>query len=282
MKERSATTGQRDVHERIRSVLRCPRTGKRLVLSHSGDRFGVEGSFLSYPIVEGIVNFLDAPPAKARDVYDSSSSSYDSFITSANAVLKLYNAVIWGSLNHGLYARATLDLVPDDFAGVLLDVPVGTGVFTAEKYGRLQRAAIIGVDCSWNMLLKARQRLTREGIRNVLLVRADAARLPLADSSVDLVLSMNGLHAFPRKDEALRDMSRILPAGGRLAACTYVKGRRAVTDMIMKYYYGPVGWFAKPFLSEEEVSHMLAASFDCLSRRLYRSMFVFDGRKREP
>ena len=281
MKERRATTGQRDVHERVRSVLRCPHTGGRLVLSPSRDHLVAEGSSHAYPIVDGIVDFLSAPCGKVQRAYDSSSWSYDFFITCANPAARLYNAIIWGSFDHGLYARATLDLVPDAFAGVLVDVPIGTGVFTAEKYARLRDAAVIGVDYSWNMLQKARQRLSEEGIDNVVLVRADVAHLPLVDSSVDLVLSMNGLHAFPRKEEAVREAGRILRAGGRFAACTYVHGRHKFTDAVMKYYYGPVGWFSRPFLSEEEVSGMLAASFDCLSRRLYRSMLVLDARKRE-
>jgi len=76
-------------------------------------------------------------------------------------------------------------------------------------------------------------------------------------------------------------MSRILRTGGSLAACTYVHGKRALTDLLIKYYYGPIGWFAKPFLSEDDVSRLLDSSFDCRSRQLFRSMLVFNARRRQ-
>lgn len=41
---------------------------------------------------------------------------------------------------------------------------VGTGVFTAPLYRRYPNATIIGVDCSMNMLRKARVRFQEHGV----------------------------------------------------------------------------------------------------------------------
>ena len=98
-----------------------------------------------------------------------------------------------------------LSLLPDRFDGVLLDVPVGTGVFTAPFYRRYPEATIIGVDCSMNMLRQAQARFQEQGVHNVHLLKADAAHLPVRDATVDLVLSMNGWHAFADKQRPRTD-----------------------------------------------------------------------------
>jgi len=66
-----------------------------------------------------------------------------------------------------------------------VDVPVGTGVFTAPVYARLPNATIIAVDSSMGMLRKAADRFRRHGLKNVRLLHADVANLPIADSVAD-------------------------------------------------------------------------------------------------
>ena len=70
-------------------------------------------------------------------------------------------------------ARTVLSYIPDDFFGKLLDVPVGTGVFTVAKYSRMKRADIVCLDFSSDMLDQARDRFWKEGIGNCRLVQGD-------------------------------------------------------------------------------------------------------------
>ena len=41
--------------------------------------------------------------------------------------------------------------------------------------------------------------------------------LPLSDGSCDVVMSMNGFHAFPDKKKAFRETYRVLKPGGRFS-----------------------------------------------------------------
>lgn len=52
-----------------------------------------------------------------------------------------------------------LAYVPDDFSGTLLDVPVGTAVFTEKKWRSLSKANITCLDYSVDMLEQAKKRL---------------------------------------------------------------------------------------------------------------------------
>ncbi|MDR0355373.1 MAG: class I SAM-dependent methyltransferase [Deltaproteobacteria bacterium] len=105
--------------------------------------------------------------------------------------------------------QSTLRLtLPDDFSGSLLDVPVVTGMFTVEKYRDMKHAEITALDYSEVMLAQARRRFKDVG--NVTCVQGDAGKLPHADGEFDVVLFMNGFHAFPDKDAAFfRDRSGI-------------------------------------------------------------------------
>ena len=62
----------------------------------------------------------------------------------------------------------------------------------------------MAIDYSMGMLQKARLRFREHGIKNVLLVRADIAKLPVRSGTVDILLSMAGLHAFADKQLAIK------------------------------------------------------------------------------
>lgn len=70
-----------------------------------------------------------------------------------------------------LLARKMLDFIPDDFHGRLLDVPVGTAIFTARKYRQMKAAEIIGLDYSKEMIAIATLRKETENITNLSLYK---------------------------------------------------------------------------------------------------------------
>src|SRR5262245_40135497 len=66
----------------------------------------------------------------------------------------------------------------------VLEVGVGTGI-NASLYPK--DCSVTGVDLSSSMLEKARDRIARKGVRNVRLIRMDAANLKFADDTFDIV-----------------------------------------------------------------------------------------------
>ena len=54
------------------------------------------------------------------------------------------------------------------------------------------------------------------GLTNVEVHRADATVLPLADSSIDVVISNGVLNLVPEKEKAFAEICRVLRPGGRL------------------------------------------------------------------
>jgi len=105
----------------------------------------------------------------------------------------------WNAIRRGL---------GEDFGrvGTVLDVPCGTGRFTELLLGAGKR--VVNADRSRAMLLAARRKDAEARAR---LVECDAARLPFADASFDLVLSVRFFLHVPKGMRAglLREMGRV-------------------------------------------------------------------------
>ena len=104
---------------------------------------------------------------------------------------------------------------------VLLDVPSGGGTLLP----LLRRAGYAGrvVECDLGAAMLARAAGRRDELSgDVALLRADAQDLPLADGSVDGVVSLNGLHCMPDPDGFVRELGRVLRAGAKAWLITLV------------------------------------------------------------
>ena len=132
---------------------------------------------------------------KIKQSYRTSKSIYDDVLTRGTWWSRLYMNVFWGGCDDNEIARKVLAYIPDDFQGRLLDVPVGTAVFTYQKYARMKNADITCVDYSGDMLEQASNRFTDNHIPNVMTMKGDVGALPFDDERFDIVLSMNGFHA---------------------------------------------------------------------------------------
>ena len=105
---------------------------------------------------------------------------------------------------------------------VVLDLGAGGGfdVFIAgRKVGSTGRA--IGVDMTPEMLAKARKNIAtyreRTGLDNVEFRLGEIEHLPLADASVDAVISNCVINLSPDKPQVWREIARVLKPGGRVA-----------------------------------------------------------------
>src|ERR1700742_4791886 len=102
----------------------------------------------------------------------------------------------------------------------LLDRGTGTGRML-ELFGpEIERG--LGLDLSLDMLLLARDRLERAGLKHCSVRQGDIYDLPLPNDSFDVVILHHVLHFLDDGGRALRDAARAAPglstAGGRLRA----------------------------------------------------------------
>lgn len=155
---------------------------------------------------------------KIRSAYrlTGSNSFYDGMITCSTIPGKAVSKLVWDMNVEECaeYQTRALSGIPDDFSGRLLEVPVGTGVLTIPVYQTIPRARVICLDYSREMMLRAKRKAKKTGLKNVVFRQGDVGALPFENGSFDIVLSLNGFHAFPNKDAAFQETFRVLKKGG--------------------------------------------------------------------
>lgn len=188
---------------------------------------------------------------------------YDGMMTYSTLPGKAICRIVWnmdGEKNKR-YLEQALSGIPEGFSGKLLEVPVGTGVLTMPVYQALPKADITCLDYSEAMMGAAQKRAESLGVRNVRFQQGDVGALPFPDESFDIVLSLNGFHAFPDKEAAYRETYRVLKKGGVFCGCFYVQGGCKRTDWCIKHLYQPKGFFTPPYETETSLRDRLKGMY---------------------
>ena len=199
----------------------------------------------------------------AYKITGGNASFYDGMMTYSTFPGKAICRFVWnmdGEKNLR-YLEQALSGVPEDFSGKLLEVPVGTGVLTMPVYQGLPEADITCLDYSPDMMAAAKAKADSLGLKNIRFQQGDVSALPFEDESFDIILSLNGFHAFPDKEAAYRETYRVLKNGGTFCGCFYVRGNCARTDWCIKHLYQPKGFFTPPYETEDSLRQRLKGMY---------------------
>ena len=148
---------------------------------------------------------------RVRSVFDSVASNYD-----------LMNDLMSAGM-HRLWKKYTVTVADLGLGMKVLDIAGGTGDLAlafAKEVG--SHGTVVHTDINFAMLSTGRDRLIDAGVFLPTLV-CDAESLPFADNCFDRVSVAFGLRNMTKKDQALKEMCRVLKPGGKLLVLEFSK-----------------------------------------------------------
>jgi SAM-dependent methyltransferase len=162
---------------------------------------------------------------------------------------------------------------------VVLDLGSGGGIdvlLSAKRVGPTGKA--YGLDMTDEMLALANENKRKSGITNVEFLKGEIESIPLADNTVDVVISNCVINLSADKGKVLREAFRVLKPGGRFAVSDVVT-RGEILPEIRKSVLLWVGCIAGALEEGEYRNKLAAAGFeqvDVEPTRIYR---VADARE---
>ena len=142
----------------------------------------------------------------------------------------------------------------------VLDIAGGTGDLAmafASKVGTTGR--VVHTDINEAMLREGRNRLIDAGVNLPTLV-CDAEHLPFGDAHFDVVTVAFGLRNMTHKDNALREMNRVLKPGGKLLVLEFSKVAKPLEKLYDWYSFKVLPKIGKLVANDDASYQYLAES----------------------
>jgi SAM-dependent methyltransferase len=150
-----------------------------------------------------------------------------------------------------------LELAPLSPGLRVLDAGCGNGEYLHRL--RDHRVRAVGCDLSMGMLRAA---------SHPALVNADVAAVPMRDGAVDVVLAIHMLYHVPDRERAVRELRRVLAAGGVCIAVTNGSQHTRSLRALVERAVGTPGWRMRAAVgtfAAENASAQLGAAFNSVT-----------------
>lgn len=155
-----------------------------------------------------------SPEATLASMYDEGAAAYEQHWAPALA-------------RHARDLLAVLPAPAPDETRLVVDIAVGSGALVpALRDAAGTSGRVVTLDRSLGMLRRSSPSVPR--------VQSDAARLPLADSSADVVVAAFVLFLLPDVRRAVAEVARVLRPGGSLLAATWGAQDGTAADALIR------------------------------------------------
>ncbi len=190
----------------------------------------------------------DDKQSLVRDVFNSVASKYD-----------LMNDVLSFGV-HRLWKRYTVASSNVKVGDKVLDIAGGTGDLAIEFRKKVgNNGQVILSDINAAMLNEGRKNLTNKGIFGVEFVQLNAQHLPFDSNTFDCVSIAFGLRNVTDKNQALKEMYRILKHGGCLLILEFSTTDSALLKKLYDFYSFNIMPKLGGIIADDEASYQYLA-----------------------
>ncbi len=143
----------------------------------------------------------------------------------------------------------------------VLDLGSGGGLdcfIAAKKVGNTGK--VIGVDMTPSMIDRARENARNGNYDNVEFRLGEIEHLPVADNSVDLIISNCVINLAPNKENVFREAYRVLKPGGRIMVSDIVL-LKELPDVIRENVQAYVGCIGGAIMKDKYIEAIQKAGF---------------------
>jgi arsenite methyltransferase len=169
--------------------------------------------------------------------------------------------VIPDGANLGLGCGNPLEHAEVKAGETVLDLGSGAGMdcfLAAKQVG--EKGRVIGVDMTPEMIERARENAEKVGTTNVEFRLGEIEHLPVADNSVDVIISNCVINLSPDKSQVFKEALRVLKPGGRLTVSDLVL-RRPISEQLRSSVEAYVGCVAGAMQKDAFLQAMRDAGF---------------------
>ena len=163
--------------------------------------------------------------------------------------------------NLGLGCGNPVALASINEGETVLDLGSGPGLdcfLAADRVG--PKGKVIGVDMTPEMVMKARANAQKGDYENVEFRLGEIENLPVADNSVDVIISNCVINLSPDKKRVFEEAFRVLKPGGRMVVSDIVL-LKELPDVIKSSVEAYVGCLSGAMLREDYLSALKTAGF---------------------
>ncbi|MCE5330302.1 arsenite methyltransferase [bacterium] len=145
---------------------------------------------------------------------------------------------------------------------VVLDLGSGAGFdcfLAADKVGT--EGKVIGIDMTPEMVEKARENAQKGNYKNIEFRLGEIEYLPVADETIDVIISNCVINLSPAKDKVFKEAFRVLKPGGRLMVSDIVLNKE-LPPFIKNNMSAYVGCISGAIMKEEYLALIENAGFE--------------------
>jgi len=230
-------------------------------------------------IENGIPDFLTHIPIERENLILQS-------VTVIDKLAKIYETNLWYPIVYHVFGGIRIPSVKDTIKklidmieitkGIGIDIACGTGLYMRPLAEKIDQ--VYGIDISKGMLNKAKKNAHEQNIKNIELARAKVEKLPFPNEYFDAACCSGALHLFPDTLSALKEISRVLKAGGPFAVMTFIRRRFFKNKFVYKHLKEKHG--AIIFEITELKNWLEISGFEDFKPNIYGSMILFSVRKK--